>query len=161
MNCKTAPNVKELIEKYGVNNLVFVMDVDCFDEYGVAMGAMNGAGLIEPGQNTRRVAMVARERFHLLDENYKIELQGHDTDDLTIPFQTYHISSFEGLIRSGYVNIYVDTLDGFMPVFQCIDECFTPKEAKVIHQVQKQFLPSHNPSVNGGLRHGSRLHHFA
>ena len=140
MNRKTAPTIKELTQNYGACNLVFVMDVDCFDEVGVAMGAMIGIGLIEPGQNKRRVAMVARERHYPLEDNYKIELQGHDHDDLTIPFQIYFISEFENMIRSGHVNIYVDTLDGFMPIFQCANECFTPKEAETIRRVESNFV---------------------
>lgn len=140
MNRRTALTVKELTQTYGACNLVFVMDVDCFDEYGVAMGAMIGIGLIEPGQNKRRVAMVARERHYPLEDNYKIELQGHDRGDLTIPFQNYYISDFESMIRDGHVNVYVDTLDSFMPIFQSINECFTPKEAQTIRRVESNFF---------------------
>ena len=140
MNRKTAPTIKELTQTYGARNLVFVMDVDCFDEVGMAMGAMIGIGLTEPGKNTHRVAMIARERFHRLDENYQIELQGFDQGDLSIPFQSYHIGDFESMIRNGHVNVYVETPDGFMPVYQCVQECFTASEAKTLSCVQNNFF---------------------
>ena len=41
-----APEAGKLIAEYGAANLVFVMEVDCFDEVGVMMGAMIGAGLV-------------------------------------------------------------------------------------------------------------------
>lgn len=55
-----APESGKLIAEYGAANLVFAMEIDCFDEVGVMMGAMIGAGLVSAGENTRRVPMVAR-----------------------------------------------------------------------------------------------------
>lgn len=140
MSLKTAPTIKELTQTYGTSNLVFVMDVDCFDEVGVMMEAMIGVGLVSAGENTRRVPLVVRERHYALAENHKIELQGLDEQDLTIPFQCLYIRDFESMIRAGNVNIYVDTLDGYMPVYQVIKECLTPKEAQTIRRVESNVF---------------------
>ena len=137
---KQAPTTQGLIAEYGAGNLVFVMDVDCFDEVGVMMGAMIGVGLVSAGENTRRVAMVARERHYNLAERFKIELQGFDSEDLTIPFQVLYFSDFNTMIRQGLVNVYVQTPDGFMPVYQCVQECFTASEAKTINRMQNNFF---------------------
>lgn len=137
---KEAPTAQGLIAEYGAINLVFVMDVDCFDEVGVMMGAMIGVGFVKAGENNRRVAMVARERHFRLADNYKIELQGLDEKDLTIPFQTLYFSDFNAMIRQGLVNVYVQTPDGFMPIYQCVQECFTASEAKTINCVQNNFF---------------------
>lgn len=140
MSLKTAPTIKELTQTYGASNLVFVMDVDCFDEVGVMMGAMIGVGLVSAGENTRRVPLMVRERHYALSENHKIELQGLDEQDFTIPFQCLHIRDFESMIRAGNVNIYVDTPDGYMPVYQVIKECLTPKEAETIRRVESNVF---------------------
>ena len=137
---KQAPTTQGLIAEYGAGNLVFVMDVDCFDEVGVMMGAMIGVGLVSAGENTRRVAMVARERHYNLAERFKIELQGFDSEDLTIPFQCHTFHGFDDRIRSGHVNVYVQTPDGFMPVYQHMQECMTEKEARTYHRVQDNFF---------------------
>ena len=135
-----APEASKLIAEYGAANLVFVIEIDCFDEVGVMMGAMIGAGLVIAGENTRRVPMVARERHYRFDENFKIELQGFDREDFTIPYQTLYFSDFNAMIRQGLVNVYVQTPDGFMPVYQCVQECFTASEAKTLSCVQNNFF---------------------
>ena len=135
-----APEASKVIAEYGVANLVFVMDVDCFDEIDVMMGSMTTTGLIRTGENIQRVAMIARERHCVFDEKYKIELQGLDRDDLTIPFQVLYFSDFNTMIRKGLVNVYVQTPDGFMPIYQCVQECFTASEAKTINRMQNNFF---------------------
>ncbi len=134
------PESGKLIAEYGAANLVFAMEIDCFDEVGVMMGAMIGAGLVSAGENTRRVPMVARERHYRFDENFKIELQGFDREDFTIPYQTLYFSDFNAMIRQGLVNVYVQTPDGFMPIYQCVQECMTEKEARIYHRVQDNFF---------------------
>lgn len=130
--------LKQLVEFYGAKNLVFVMEVAGFDRSTLGITAPMGFGFVSDSF-TSVEAFKIDETSDKLSDNYKISLV---SDSVLVPKQRPYLFDLTNNIRSGYCNIYVETEDGYDPVFVTMKGVEDPQESKV-----RNFIESIRPNI--------------
>lgn len=132
-------SIKEISEQYGVKNLLFKFEVDCFDKSILSMTSFMGFGLIAAGENTQSHYFVIDESRYKIVENYKVGFTNLEQNPL-VPNKTFYISDFEHIVNDGHASVYAITPDGITPLFVTLVDVATPEEVKAIEYVEDNFF---------------------
>ena len=107
------------VEKYGMCNLYFKM-VTCLPIFKIQNDDLMYFEKIHT--NINECVFKITEKYYKIKNNYKLELIPVFCDDGIIfnnknnLVERFYISDFEKLIDEGFINVYVQTNDGFEPL---------------------------------------------
>lgn len=131
--------LKELIRSFGIKNLVFILDVDCFDKNLTEFTSQFGFGLTTVGENTKRCTMkIDHSRFDI-DSSNKVVLISNDYDVL-VPVQRYYVSDFNTMIDLGQISVYFKSEDGLNAISVCLVDLLSEEDKRCIEYVEGNFL---------------------
>ncbi len=132
-------SLKESAEQYGVKNLLFKFEVDCFDKSVLSFTSFMGFGLIAAGENTESHYFVIDESRYKVAENYKVGFTNLEQNPL-VPNKTFYISDFQNMVNDGYASVFVITPDGISPLFVTLTDIASFEDLKAIAFVEDNFF---------------------
>lgn len=120
-------SIKEAVALYGINNIRIF---GAATPFSIVMPHM-GIGLKNHNDEQFRTEFFIIEERYQVKDGYKIQIQALDVE--TFGKENYYQSDFDHKVRDGQFDIYVLTLDGYMPVHVTIKDIIDEHEDNVLN----------------------------
>lgn len=135
-------SIKDLVETYGVSNLVFVFETEIHDKSMFDVCNAFQLGFALTSGDMKRCPMMITEKDGRCDKigySHKVTFKSL-TNDPMVPLARFYNSDFEYRIETGNVSIFKITPDGLEPIRVMFEDVLSENDQKVMQYVEDNFF---------------------